>query len=648
MLEPFVNALGARPILWDGAMGTSLYGRGVFLNQVFEELCLSRPELVRSVHLEYIAAGAQVIETNTFGANRIRLRRSGIEEKAEKINTAAVALAIEAAAGRVWVAGAMGPTGRIPSVLSDAELAEIRSAYEEQAMALAAAGVDLIVLETFRLLSELKVALWAVRTTTSLPVVAQMAFDEEGCTADGADPERVADLVKEWGAQAVGVNCMEGPQASFAVARRMVGRGLPVSMQPNAGYPRKVDERLLYMVTPEYFSGFVRRAFKAGVAMAGGCCGTTADHIRAAAGAARMLSGGKIHVVSGGGAQPASEGVAREAIPLEARSPFGAKIARVYRQRVKGDDPGRVTPDSFCVSVEVASPIGLNLDRAINAARLLRDGGCDVVNIADGPRATVRISNSVLAAVIQERVGIDTILHVCARDRNLLRLQSDLLGGAVSGLHNLVIITGDPPKTGDYPNATAVYDVDAIGLLKLARGLNRGVDPAGRGVGARTSFVLGCGAEPAALDYDRELRRLEEKKSAGAEFVMTQPVYEAELLHRFLDDIATLDLPVMVGLLPLASFKNALFLHNEVPGMQIPAKILERMKAVGSGRLARREGVAIASEALHEVKERVVGAYVMPPLGNYRSALALLKTLGFGENSGADHGPGGDHREQGK
>jgi homocysteine S-methyltransferase len=630
MLELFTDALGKRPILWDGAMGTRLYDRGVFLNQVFEELSVSRPELVRSIHLEYIAAGADVIETNTFGANRIRLRRSGIEARAERINIAAVELAVEAAAGRVWVAGAMGPTGRIPSVLTEEELAEIRAAYEEQSMALAAAGVDLIVLETFRLLSELKVALWAVRTTTSLPVVAQMAFDEEGRTADGADPERVADLVKSWGAQAVGVNCMEGPQASFAVAQRMVGRGLPVSMQPNAGYPRKVDERLLYMVTPEYFAGFVRRAFKAGVAMAGGCCGTTASHIRAAAGAARMLGAGKTLVVECSSRPSASVEMERDAIPLEERSALGAKIARVHRDRVKGSNPGRVTSESFCVSVEVTSPVGLDLERAFRAAKLLRDGGCDVVNIADGPRATVRISNSVLAAMIQERVGIETVLHVCARDRNLLRLQSDLLGGSVSGLHNLVIITGDPPKTGDYPNATAVYDVDSIGLLKLAAGLNRGVDPAGRGVGARTKFVLGCGAEPAALDYERELRRLEAKKAAGAEFVMTQPVYEPALLHRFLDDIAALDLPVMVGLLPLASYRNALFLHNEVPGMQIPTAILRRMEAVGSGRCARREGVAIASEALAEVKERVVGAYIMPPLGNYRSALALLSSLGIG------------------
>lgn len=631
MLEAFTDVLGQRPVLWDGAMGTTLYDRGIYLNQVFEELCLSRPGLIRKVHLEYLDAGAQVIETNTFGANRLRLRRYGIEHKTEQINTAAVEIAAEAAAGRAWIAGAIGPTGRIPSVSTDAELSELRQAFEEQAVTLAGAGVDLIVLETFRLLAELKIALFTVRTVTGLPVVAQMAFDEEGRTGDGAEPERVADLVKSWGAQAVGCNCMEGPQTSLEVAQRMVDRGLPVAMQPNAGYPRKVDERMLYMATPEYFAEYTRRALKVGVSLVGGCCGTTPAHIRMAAGATRMMSGG-IAVMPAPAPRTASDPPPElEPLPLAERSAFGAKLERVYRERVRSADPAPLCPENFCVSVEINSPAGLDLERAFKAAEMLRDAGCDAVNIADGPRATVRVSNSVLATLIKERVGIEPLLHVCGRDRNLLRLQSDLLGSAVSGIHNLTLITGDPPKVGDYPNATAVYDVDSIGLLKLAAGLNRGVDPAGRSIGERTQFVLGCGAEPAALDYDRELRRLQEKKEAGAEFVMTQPVYEAGILHRFLDDIEALELPVLVGLLPLASFRNATFLHNEVPGMQVPEPILARMEAAGRGAAARAEGIAIAQEALLAVKERVVGAYIMPPMGNYRSALSVLQVVGYPE-----------------
>ncbi|MAE69108.1 MAG: bifunctional homocysteine S-methyltransferase/methylenetetrahydrofolate reductase [Gemmatimonadetes bacterium] len=629
MHDSFLDTLGRRPVLWDGAMGTMLYNRGIFLNQVFEELCLSRPKLIRQIHLEYLDAGAEVLETNTFGANRLRLRRSGIESKVNEINAAAVEIAQECSAGRAWVAGAIGPTGRVPSVSTDAELDELREAIEEQAVALAGAGADLIVLETFRLLSEMRIALKAVRETTSLPIVAQMAFDEDGKTGDGADPEKVVELLREWGADSVGCNCMEGPQLSFELAGRMVDRGLPISVQPNAGYPRKVDERLLYMVTPEYFTEYLRRCLKIGVAMVGGCCGTTPEHIRHASGATRMMGGGRI-LVSEKTSSPTEETTQEQSpLPLEERSALGAKIEQVFRTRVRGSEPGRIDPSSFCVSVEIGSPFGLDMEPAIAAARLLQASGCDAVNIADGPRATVRVSNSVLASVIEEQVGLATILHVCSRDRNLLRLQSDLLGGSVSGLHNLIIITGDPPKVGDYPNASAVYDVDSIGLLKLAAGLNRGVDPAGRGIGSRTSFVLRCGAEPAALDYDREIRRLEEKKKAGAEFVMTQPVYEAELIHRFLDDIESLDLPVMVGLLPLASFKNATFLHNEVPGMQIPEAILSRMEKVGRGRAARAEGIAVAQEALDAVKERVVGAYVMPPFGNYRAAVHVLEGVGY-------------------
>lgn len=629
MNETVLEAIAARPLVFDGAMGTLLYDRGVFINQVFEELCVSQPSKVRNVHLEYIDAGADIIETNTFGANRIRLRRHGLEDQVSEINTAAAEIAIQAARGRAYVAGAIGPTSRVPSVSSDRELTEIKEAFEEQAIVLAGGGVDLIVIETFRLLSEMRIALAAVKATTSLPVVAQMAFDEDAQTGDGAAPERVADLLQEWGADVVGCNCMEGPQVSFEVASRMVGRGAPVSVQPNAGYPRKVDERLLYMVTPEYFAEYARRCLKKGVSLYGGCCGTTPLHIRSALGAARMMSGGRVSISAA--PRKGADVVVKSAPPLSLakKSALGAKLDRVQRERVLAAKPVALGPESFAVSVEINSPSGLDMRRALDAAAVVKRAGCDVVNIADGPRATVRVSNGVLAAVIQDQVGIETLVHFCARDRNLLRLQSDLLGAHVSGVRNLVMITGDPPKMGDYPNATAVYDVDAIGLLKLASNLNRGVDPSGRAIGKGTEFVMACGAEPAAIDYDREIRRLEEKARAGAEFIMTQPVYGEDVLTRFLDDTKHLHLPVLVGILPLASYKNALFLHHEVPGMTIPTTVLERMERVGRGPLARAEGVQIAREALGRFKDRVAGVYIMPPFNNVMSAIEVLEEVGF-------------------
>ena len=629
MQQSILDAIELRPLLWDGAMGTQLYDRGIFLNQGFEELCLRNPDIVRKVHVDYIDAGADVIETNTFGANRLRLRRAGSQAGVGELNEAAVRIAREAAGRRIYVAGAIGPSGRTPSVSSDSELVKIRGAFEEQAAALAGSGVDLIVLETFRLLSEIRLALEGVRAVSGVPVVAQMAFDDGGLTGDGAEPERVADLLAEWGADVVGCNCMEGPQASFDVASRMVGRGKPVSVQPNAGYPQKVDERLLYMATPEYFSEYVRRCLKIGVEMVGGCCGTSPAHIREAHGALRMMAGGRPSVTFASSPPVEDDAPPVSVVPVWERSAFAAKIERAQRDRVLGPEPDAVTPENFCVSVELASPVGVDMTKALSAAEMLRSAGVDVVNIADGPRATVRVSNMVLAELVQRDVGLETITHVCGRDRNLLRLQSDLLGSHLMGLRNLVCITGDPPKAGDYPNATAVYDVDAIGLLKLASALNRGRDPAGRAIGEPTAFFLACGAEPAALDRDRELRRLEEKKAAGANFVMTQPVYEPDVLHRFLDDIAHLELPVLVGLLPLASHKNALFLHNEVPGMRVPEAILDRMEKVPPGPPARAEGVCIAREALREVRSRVVGAYLMPPLGRYRAALEVLEAAGY-------------------
>lgn len=385
------------------------------------------------------------------------------------------------------------------------------------------------------------------------------------------------------------------------------------------------------MATPEYFGVFARRFFKAGVAIVGGCCGTNPEHIRRIANARRMLAGAHVEDL-----EPATPVASQteaprglEPVPFQERTRLSDKIARVYRERVQPGLTPPLSPENFVVSVEVNPPPGLDPRSAIEAARMLKAGGADVINIADGPRASVRMSNQALAQLVQRELDMEVILHVCCRDRNLLGLQSDLLAAHVLGVHNLVIITGDPPKLGDYPHATAVFDLDSIGLLRLVSGLNRGIDPAGKAFGATTRFMSACGAEPAALDYDREMRRLEEKKKAGAELIMTQPVYDPVVLNRFLDDSKHLDLPVLVGILPLASHRNAEFLHNEVPGMSIPQTIRDRMARAKKGAEARAEGLKIAQETLLEVAHRVVGAYIMPPLGRYASALEVLEVVGY-------------------
>jgi methionine synthase I (cobalamin-dependent) len=571
--RPLIEAVRAGVIVTDGAMGTQLYERGVLYSACFEELNASRPELVAKVHEDYLRAGAQLIETNTFGANALRLEKYGLQGRVRELNAAGVRLAREAVAGQAYVAGAIGPSGWFlgeAGVAEAGDLAKVKEAFATQAAALVEAGVDALVVETIRQTPELRVAVEAAVAAAEgrIPVVASVSLDESGRMAEGTEAEEIARLAKEWGASIVGVNCSDGPMAVLAAAAKMVPIGLPVLAAPNAGLPRRVDERMVYVATPEYFGVYAMRMVQVGVRLVGGCCGTTPEQ----------------------------------------RSSLAAKVAR----------------RRFVVSVEVSPPVGLDPARAVAAARALKAGGVDVVNIADGARAQARMSNLALAVRIQREVGIEAILHVCGRDRNLLGTLAHLLGAHDLGVRNLVIITGDPPKMGDFPDASAVYDLDSIGILKLASRLNHGVDPGGKPLGATTSFLLATGAEPAALNYTREITRLREKKLAGAELVMTQPVYDPRVLERFLDDCAPLGLPVLVGLLPLASYRNAEFLHNEVPGMQVPDAVRERMRKAGNGAAARKEGVAIAREMLAAVRHRVAGAYVMPPLERHELALEVI------------------------
>jgi homocysteine S-methyltransferase len=612
--KPFLDALAEGPLLFDGAMGSLLYQRGVLHTRSYDELNLSQPDLIATVHRDYLHAGAQVLETNSFGANRIALARHGLVDQVAAINRAAVKLARDVADDRAYVVAAIGPTGVKFGVATAADRKLARYALAEQIDIMVVAGVDAIVLETFGSILELETAIEVAKERgPRVPVVAQMVFDAHGKSDGGLGAAEIADRLIAAGADVVGANCAVGPAELYPVATAMVGRGKPVIIQPNAGIPSAVEGRTLYVANAEHFGVFARRMLKSGVRIVGGCCGTTPEHIRTMLGAVRMMGGVTTHIDARAPAvdlRTARTAPAAAAVPLAQRSRLGARIAR----------------GEFTVSVELTAPTGTDPARTQHQVETLLAGGVDVINIADGPRATARMSNLAVCARLAAATGVEPILHVCARDRSFLGLVSHLLGAQALGMRNLVIITGDPPKMGDYPFSTPVYDVDSIGLLRIAAGLNAGVDPAGKEC-EPTSFVLATGAEPGAHDRERELRRLEDKQAAGAELVMTQPVYDPRTLERFLDDAAPLGLPVMVGILPLASHRNAEFLHNEVPGMSIPAEYRERMAKVGSGPAARAEGIRIAQEALAAVKHRVAGAYIMPPFNRVDAALAVLEVV---------------------
>jgi len=615
-MHRFLEILREGPVLFDGAIGTEFYRRGVYLTNNFEELNLSRAHLVRSVHAEYVKSGAQIITTNSYGAHPVRLTRAGLADRAGEIALRAAEIARDAAGESVWVAGSVGPSGAEGARILGPGASEVREGFRMVMDALIAGGGDLLLLETFTHLAEMQLALGVAREAhPDVPVIATMRFEPNEMLLDGSEPEAVADALLEWGADVIGANCGEGPELVFHVARRMLGEGRLVIAQPNAGSPSSIDGRSVYVGNPEYFGVYGKRMLKSGIRSVGGCCGTTPAHIHSMRGAVRMM----------GGAQAARR------VPAEVH----AEVVEPDVDRGHRPGPGersefarRMAAGKFVVSVEVNPPLGLDPGPCIEAARALKAAGVDVINTADGPRASVRMSNLSSAVRVQQETGMEVLLHMCTRDRNLLALQADLLGAHVLGIRNLVVITGDPPKMGDYPDATAVYDLDSIDLLKWIDGYNHGVDPTGRAIDAPTRFHVATGAEPGALDYDRELRRLERKVANGADLVMTQPVYDPRVMERFLDDVAHLEVPVLMGLLPLASHRNAEFLHANVPGMNIPDDVRARMKSAGGGDGGRAEGVRIAQDALLALRDRVQGAYIMPPFGRYQMAIDLLSCLG--------------------
>lgn len=600
--------MAVTPVVFDGAMGTVLYARGVFINRCFEEICLTDPKLIAGIHEEYVKAGADVIETNTFGVNRIKLQGYGLADKVEAICREGAALARKAAGEDVYVAGSVGPCLRPGQFLRPENRDEVRAAFAEPLRALAAAGVDLILLETFSDIEELTLALDAAAGLT-LPLFASFAFDDRGETAHGASVEAViAALEADPRVAALGFNCGSGPSAQYELAERALALTTkPLVAMPNAGIPREVEGRMMYLSSPEYFTEYAKRLIQLGVRGVGGCCGTTPEHIRMAARAVKTLSGVKQHIAV---KAFAPEKIQAKPVPLAEKSRLAGKLAR-------GE---RVT------SVEILPPRSSDLTAMLTKVRRCYNAGVDVINIPDGPRASARISPMIAAIAIRERVGIEPVLHYCCRDRNLLGMQSDLLGGYAAGLANFLFITGDPPKLGEYPDITGVFDVDAIGLTQLASNLNHGLDLGGNPIAPPTGILCGVGVNPCAIEMKTELERFRLKIEAGAEYAITQPVFDAEALLRFLDTIRAFPpIPIIAGVWPLTSYKNAEFMRNEVPGVTVPDAVMERMSRCTTKEDGLRAGVEIAREICAAIAGRVGGFQVSAPFGNVELAIEVLQ-----------------------
>ncbi|HEU4763114.1 MAG TPA: bifunctional homocysteine S-methyltransferase/methylenetetrahydrofolate reductase [Gemmatimonadales bacterium] len=592
----------------DGAMGTMLYARGAFLNVCYDELSVTQPSLVREIHAEYVRAGAELLETNTFGANPVKLAHYGLAAETERLNSASVRLARDAAGGHALVLGAVGPLGVRVEPFGELGLDEAAAAFGRQVQGLLDGGVDGFILETFSDTHELAAAVRAVQRLSPLPIIAQMTVGTDGRTAYGSTPAAFGPELAALGVAALGVNCSVGPHGVLdAIEQLAQVVDLPLSAMPNAGLPRDVGDRKIYMASPEYVGSYARRLAEAGARIVGGCCGTTPEHIREVA---RFLrSAAPRRAVAAVHPAPAAEPVAPA--PLAERSRLGARLAA----------------GEFVTTVEIVPPKGTDPAPMLAQVRALAEAGVDAVNVPDGPRAQSRMGAMLAGLLVERETGVETVVHYTCRDRNFLGMLSDLLGAAASGLRNLLLITGDPPKMGPYPDATAVFDIDSIGLTNLVSRLNHGLDPGGNAIGAPTRFVIGVGANPTAPDLDRELRRLAWKVEAGAEYVMTQPVFDLDQLDAFLRRVEGFRVPVIAGLWPLVSLRNAEFLANEVPGVSVPERILARMRsASAAGReAALEEGVTIAREMLAAVRTRVAGAQVAAPLGRADVAVRVLR-----------------------
>jgi len=615
-VKPFLTALSERVLVCDGAMGTMLYGRGVFINRCFESLTLSDPDLVRDVHRQYLRAGADVIETNTFGANRMKLRAFGLGNRVGELNEAAVRLAREVRdampvnGGRAYVAGAIGPLGVRLEPWGKTGVDEAEGMFREQAEALAGAGVDLFMLETFRDLNEIGAAIAAVRRVSDLPIVAQMTTEEDGNSLDGIPPEQFAPVLVERGADVVGLNCSVGPAPMLETLERMADVvTVPLSAQPNAGKPRDIEGRNLYLCSPDYMGSYARRYVALGVRLVGGCCGTTPEHIR------------QIHL----SLKASAPGLAHRGGAADARTPVANQphAQRPVPRAEKSNFAARLSQGTFVTIVEVPPSRGYDPEDALAAARLLGQRGVDVVTIPDGPRSGARLSALSLAVLVAQQGGVETLLQYSCRDRNLLGIQSDLLGAHALGLRNILGITGDVRSLGDIPDATAVFDVDSIGLANLITRLNHGLDVGGQPIGPPTRFHTGVMANP-SRDLEIELKRLAYKVEAGAEFIVTRPVFDATTFERFRQRVAGFGLPVVVGIWPFDSALHAEFMANEVPGVTVPDALVARMRSAEAGGGAEAEGVAIARELLADLRPMAQGVHVFTLSGAVERAFEVL------------------------
>jgi homocysteine S-methyltransferase len=607
MSSPFIEKIDNGVVLFDGAMGTMLYERGIFINRCFDEANLSNPDMVSKIHREYLEAGAEVLETNTFGANRYKLKLHGLENETASINRRGAEIARDAAGGGALVAGSIGPLGIKIEPWGPTSFAEAAQAFRDQASALIAGGVDLFSLETFADLNEIHQAIEGVRSVSDLPIVAQMTLQTDGLGLYGTSPAEFAQRLSEWGADVVGVNCSVGPKVMLDSAEKMIEAvENHIIVQPNAGIPQNIEGRNIYLVSPEYLAEYARRFVQIGVRAVGGCCGTTPAHIRAIHDALLTIRPKRAarHIEE----KLREEPVHVRVMPLEEKSGLS-----------KGISEGR-----FAKLIELVPPKGSDASKALEAAAKLKEHGIDAINIPDSPRATSRMSPLALAILIEREIGIETVLHYCCRDRNILGIQSDLLGAHAIGLRNMLLVTGDPIRTGDYPDATAVFDIDSIGLTNVVHQLNRGLDIGGRRLKQPTSFLIGVGVNPGAVNFEEEMRRFEWKVKAGAEFAITQPVFDTSLFERFIEYIEPIRIPIIAGIWPLTSYKNAEFMNNELPGVTVPDDIMKRMRAAESGERALQEGVEIAAGILLKVSGLVDGVQISAPLSRHDLALELL------------------------
>jgi homocysteine S-methyltransferase len=624
----FREALAQRVLVADGAMGTMLYAKGAFINRCYDELNLSLPALVRDVHQEYVRAGADILETNTFGANRKRLGAFGFAEKVKLINRAGVRIAREAAdkatGDKPFVAGAVGPLGVHIEPLGPTTMAEARAIFREQIDALMEAGVDLLIFETFQEVGELLAAVDAARESAGPDIViaAMVTIEDDGTLLGGGSTETFTQVLDGFPIDVVGLNCSSGPRVMLDTLEKMVAvTAKPLAVMPNAGLPTTVDGRNIYLCSPEYMAHYARKFMEMGARIVGGCCGTAPEHIKQMRSEARAfdaLSRGDAQGVervttvtvearSGAAVHPA----AMEKVPVAAKSHLGAKLAS----------------GQFVAFVEILPPRGLDATKEIEGARLAKAAGIDAINVPDGPRASARLSAPVTCQLIQYQAGIEAVLHFCCRDRNILSIQSELLGAQATGIRNLICITGDPPRMGTYPDATAVFDVDSIGLVSIVNNLNQGLDLGGNTLGSQTSLLIGVGADPGSQHMDNELRRLESKIKAGAEYIVTQPVFDLNLLEAFVRHAAQYNIPVIAGIWPLTSFRNAEFMVNELR-VPVPESYMERMRHAESAEDARAEGVAIAQEMVARARFLVAGVQLSAPFGRYQMAIDVASAIG--------------------